>query len=1258
MYVSEVLSTTPCASSKASSGGAIGKKMAIAKLGPKLAPWLAKHGLALQDVLPALELVDSVEELIEAVEDPHTFLDRLVSRLGPVLKATASAPAALVGVEPEPNEVNIAETDPQHHARSSTALTAKSVFSAVALLAHALTRQMKEFVDMLRQASGTGANPVRSTVTSCLRKKQLARGGNDAAAKDFCRGALVKIWKLLAAAAMQSLGKCLSSTAQELLAMKLDPPRETHEHNSKLLLESLDAVGGHVLALRRGAMEESATASQATIDGRVTATVANGLPTAAELCKEMVKCVQTSAVGVVTSLRFLLEQIKLMLSEQEGVTTIDRLIHGLVCMKLAYGLVRIVTDLQANVRKIMKKLEQDLTQADKGTQLKSDALRGAAARKRIRVVQESVEDGAWQLVRDAFMELKAELMQTCGVTNNDCLSEQLCQLNEQQALELQEVAPVEAPAMPNVSLDTRDVEQAARDAVDAAGDAMRDFLDQFQIIMAYLQTLGIVIAIDVDWPPWFKFLAINVSFPFMLEFNGLGSSAAAETLLLCLAPVALLLASVGYMRSPILWQRRLGTADGWSQYWKAVMWQWAFGSLCWYVLISLVERGCRGSAFCAGQQSYIAVLDDASSSASSGDGDIEAESVVAFFTTIEAGVSLVLAVGLLLSLYMRKLHRAIEQSDAAQGRFFVSSNASVMTAAVTLFTVCYMPVCKRLLDHVGEMQFAHWQFWAYSLCCFAFLLGVPLWLIVLSDREIKAGRRLSDLSGRSEFHKGSMLAYSEYVASDRLLCESRATLKQLNNLRDDYHCFLDDPHRTERVATQTAQRHTRARRGWLTATAFHSEHTSTSALMSLHTGVKSGHREYWKLATVFVERALLVCFTTLWSSRAMQQTVGISAVVVVFALLALLLQPFEKSTKNRMDLVARVTSTLNVVAALALLSDAHWLGGHLDALLVMWNGATAAYMAKEFNPRAFARVLWGSVTAQRTQLKAADIASLELRKTRGAELLAATLEGDGATIAAMVDADAAGDGVADMNYRGELHGPSCIQVAVEKDNVEVVKALCKAASLQVQRSAENTTAESTKNLVLAAMKKPSLSCVVALMQQCPPAEVPSSRTSVESHAEHGKSAFSWSSVLQTVQGDIAEFFVGAAHHCVSTVDAATFSSAVLVAVKEQRHRSSMRRVGMARWRSFKRAPHEGDAALAPARASITKQAALHGETKLSAPVQWQRRELTVTGLTHGIDDSDSNVGGKLSLRTNVLLELYTPFVQTWTTMLGSDVCLQ
>ena len=150
--------------SKASSGGAIGKKMAIAKLGPKLAPWLAKHGLALQDGLPALELVNSVEELIEAVEDPHTFLDRLVSRLGPVLKATASAPAALVGVEPEPGEVKVAETNPQHHSRSSTALTAKSVFSAVALLAHALTRQMKEFVDMLRQASGTGANPVLSTL--------------------------------------------------------------------------------------------------------------------------------------------------------------------------------------------------------------------------------------------------------------------------------------------------------------------------------------------------------------------------------------------------------------------------------------------------------------------------------------------------------------------------------------------------------------------------------------------------------------------------------------------------------------------------------------------------------------------------------------------------------------------------------------------------------------------------------------------------------------------------------------------------------------------------------------------------------------------------------------------------------------------------------------------------------------------------------------------------------------------------------------
>ena len=51
--------------------------MAIAKLGPKLAPWLAKHGLALQDVLPVLELVDSVEELAAALAEPEAFLVRL-----------------------------------------------------------------------------------------------------------------------------------------------------------------------------------------------------------------------------------------------------------------------------------------------------------------------------------------------------------------------------------------------------------------------------------------------------------------------------------------------------------------------------------------------------------------------------------------------------------------------------------------------------------------------------------------------------------------------------------------------------------------------------------------------------------------------------------------------------------------------------------------------------------------------------------------------------------------------------------------------------------------------------------------------------------------------------------------------------------------------------------------------------------------------------------------------------------------------------
>ena len=65
------------ASGAAISAGAIGKKMAIAKLGPKLAPWLAKHGLALQDVLPVLELVDSMEELAAALADPEAFLARL-----------------------------------------------------------------------------------------------------------------------------------------------------------------------------------------------------------------------------------------------------------------------------------------------------------------------------------------------------------------------------------------------------------------------------------------------------------------------------------------------------------------------------------------------------------------------------------------------------------------------------------------------------------------------------------------------------------------------------------------------------------------------------------------------------------------------------------------------------------------------------------------------------------------------------------------------------------------------------------------------------------------------------------------------------------------------------------------------------------------------------------------------------------------------------------------------------------------------------
>merc|ERR1719247_606753 len=80
----------------AKSLGPAGSKLALAKLRPKMEPILTKQGLTWEDVLPALELVDSVEELMAAAEGPMGFLEQMAKSLGP-----AGAKLALAKLRPK-----------------------------------------------------------------------------------------------------------------------------------------------------------------------------------------------------------------------------------------------------------------------------------------------------------------------------------------------------------------------------------------------------------------------------------------------------------------------------------------------------------------------------------------------------------------------------------------------------------------------------------------------------------------------------------------------------------------------------------------------------------------------------------------------------------------------------------------------------------------------------------------------------------------------------------------------------------------------------------------------------------------------------------------------------------------------------------------------------------------------------------------------------------------------------------------------------
>jgi hypothetical protein len=59
-------------------GGPAAMLLAIIKLRSKIEPLVAKQGLAWEDVLPALEMVGSVEELQAALDDPEVLVQTLL----------------------------------------------------------------------------------------------------------------------------------------------------------------------------------------------------------------------------------------------------------------------------------------------------------------------------------------------------------------------------------------------------------------------------------------------------------------------------------------------------------------------------------------------------------------------------------------------------------------------------------------------------------------------------------------------------------------------------------------------------------------------------------------------------------------------------------------------------------------------------------------------------------------------------------------------------------------------------------------------------------------------------------------------------------------------------------------------------------------------------------------------------------------------------------------------------------------------------
>jgi hypothetical protein len=71
--------------------GPYAKRLALSKLRPKIEPVLSLRGLAWTDVVPAFDLVESLEDLQEALLDPESFLDSLVAAGGAAAKKIAVA---------------------------------------------------------------------------------------------------------------------------------------------------------------------------------------------------------------------------------------------------------------------------------------------------------------------------------------------------------------------------------------------------------------------------------------------------------------------------------------------------------------------------------------------------------------------------------------------------------------------------------------------------------------------------------------------------------------------------------------------------------------------------------------------------------------------------------------------------------------------------------------------------------------------------------------------------------------------------------------------------------------------------------------------------------------------------------------------------------------------------------------------------------------------------------------------------------------